>query len=353
MTEQTAAPTAAPEEPAAPAPEQELPSAGAEAAAAAEPVPATDVQAVEPVQVTEPVQAVEPVQVMEPVPVTEPVPAAESVPVTEPLAAPEQALAVAEPVPAPRSSRRVLRAVARWTAAVLVLGGLGTGTALGITSMERTDVPGLATEGDGRWDYPELSLPALPAGSPRPFNEANVAEIHHADLRKLLIPAPAGATADKKLTGGWVSTAQFVGEFRKDKRGELTQLLDDSALRHIAARGWTMPDGTRSRVYLLQFNSTAYAQGLRDDTYVSSTPGIPLDWPTDLQLDESWNAGGKVPETVVYAFGETKTGKGRIHEAYIQAGDTLALVIHSQQGKKIAEQVPFRQTLILQNQLLG
>ncbi|MFB7222004.1 hypothetical protein [Streptomyces sp. NPDC056227] len=303
MTEQTATPTAATEEPAAP--EQELPSTGAE-----------------------------------------PVPAA------EPLAAPEQAFPVAEPVPAPKPSRRVLRAVARWTAAVLVLGGLGTGTALGITSMERTDVPGLATEGDGRWDYPELSLPALPAGSPRPFNEANVAEVHHADLRKLLIPAPAGATADKKLTGGWVSTAQFVSEFRKDKRGELTQLLDDSALRHIAARGWTMPDGTRSRVYLLQFNSTAYAQGLRDDTYVSSTPGIPLDWPTDLQMDESWN-GGKVPETVVYTFGETKTGKGRIHEAYIQAGDTLALAIHSQQGEKIAEQIPFRQTLILQNQLLG
>ncbi|MFB6709702.1 hypothetical protein ACFCW6_33965 [Streptomyces sp. NPDC056333] len=346
MTEQTAAPTAAPEEPAAPAPEQELPSAGGEPAAAAEPVPATDVQAAEPVQVTD-------VQAAEPAPATEPVPAAGSVPATEPLAAPEQAFTVAEPVPAPKSSRRVLRAVARWTAAVLVLGGLGTGTALGITSMERTDVPGLATESDGRWDYPELSLPALPAGSPRPFNEANVAEIHHADLRKLLIPAPAGATADKKLTGGWVSTTQFVSEFRKDKRGELTQLLDDSALRHVAARGWTMPDGTRSKVYLLQFNSTAYAQGLRDDTYVSSTPGIPLDWPTDLQLDESWNAGGKVPETVVYAFGETKTGKGRIHEAYIQAGDTLALVIHSQQGKKIAEQIPFRQTLILQNQLLG
>ncbi|MGW6901670.1 hypothetical protein ACWGF2_34570 [Streptomyces sp. NPDC054919] len=346
MTEQTAAPTAATEEPAAPAPEQELPSAGAEPAAAAAPVPATDVQAAD-------VRAAEPVQVTEPVPAAEPVQVTEPVPVTEPLAGPEQALAVVEPVPAPKSSRRVLRAVARWTAAVLVLGGLGTGTALGITSMERTDVPGLATEGDGRWDYPELSLPALPAGSPRPFNEANVAEIHHGDLRKLLIPAPAGATADKKLKGGWVSTTQFVSEFRKDKRGELTQLLDDSALRHIAARGWTMPDGTRSKVYLLQFNSTAYAQGLRDDTYVSSTPGIPLDWPTDLQLDERWNAGGKVPETVVYAFGETKTGKGRIHEAYIQAGDTLALVIHSQQGKKIAEQIPFRQTLILQNQLLG
>ena len=148
MTEQTAAPIAATEEPTAP--EQELPPTGAEPAAAAEPVPAT-----EPVTATEPIAATV-------------VPATEPAAVTEPLVAPDQAPAVAEPVPASKSSRRVLRAVARWTAAVLVLGGLGTGTALGITSMERTDVPGLATEGDGRWDYPELSLPALPAGSPAP-----------------------------------------------------------------------------------------------------------------------------------------------------------------------------------------
>ncbi|MFF1835376.1 hypothetical protein ACFVXE_14375 [Streptomyces sp. NPDC058231] len=324
MSEQTAAPAAATDEPSAteqaaapaPAPAPELPAAAA-------PVP----------------PAVPPISEAPAPPAVPPAPAAAAWP--------------GEPVPAPRPPRRVLRAVARWTAAVLVLGGLGTGTALGITAMERTDVPGLATEGDGRWDYPELSLPALPAGSPRPFSDGNVAEVHHADLRKLLIPAPAGATADKKLTGGWVSTAQFVSEFRKDKRGELTQLLDDSALRHIAARGWTMPDGTRSKVYLLQFNSTAYAQGLRDDTYLSSTPGIPLDWPKELQMDESWKASGYAPETYVYAFGETKTGKGRIHEAYVQAGDTLALVIHSQQGKKIAEQIPFRQTLILQDQLLG
>lgn len=91
---------------------------------------------------------------------------------------------------AARPPRRVLRAVARWTAAALAFGVLGTGTAFGIASMERTDVPGLATEGDGRWDYPELTLPALPAGSPRPFSPGNPAEIHHADLRELLLPAP-------------------------------------------------------------------------------------------------------------------------------------------------------------------
>nr|WP_326592665.1 hypothetical protein [Streptomyces brevispora] len=71
----------------------------------------------------------------------------------------------------------------------LVLGGLRAGTAHTITSTERTDVPGLATEGDGRWDFPRLSLPALPPGAPRPFSDGNTAEVHHADLRRLLLPA--------------------------------------------------------------------------------------------------------------------------------------------------------------------
>lgn len=100
-----------------------------------------------------------------------------------------------------RPPRRVLRAVARWTAAVLVFGAAGAGTAYGITEMERTDVPGLATEDDGRWDYPALALPALPADKPRPYSDGNPSEIHHADLRELLLPAPAGVKVDKKLKG--------------------------------------------------------------------------------------------------------------------------------------------------------
>lgn len=260
------------------------------------------------------------------------------------------------PVPppaAPRPPRRALRAVARWTAAVLVLGGLGAGTAYSITSMERTEVPGLATQGDGRWEYPRLTLPALPAGAPRPFTPGNTAEVHHADLRKLLLPAPAGATVDEKLTGGWVSMARFLSEYREERRADLTQLLEDSALRHIAARGWSMADGTEARVYLLQFNSTAFAQAFLDDTFVSSAPGAPLDWPADLKLDESWGDSGRVPDTTAYAYGESSSGEGRIHEAYIGAGDTVALIIQSQPGKKNAALIPFHQTLILQNQLLG
>ncbi|MGW1844737.1 hypothetical protein [Streptomyces sp. NPDC001966] len=254
---------------------------------------------------------------------------------------------------APKPPRRVLRAVARWTAAALVLGGFGAGTAFGITSMERTDVPGLATESDGRWDYPELGLPALPAGSPRPYSDGNVAEIHHADLRRLLLPAPAGAIVDKKLDGGWVSTQRYLAEYAKDDRSDLAQTLKDSAPRHVAARGWSMPDGTSTRIYLVRFNSTAFAQSFMD-SIVSSGSGVQLAGAPETVLDEGWSGAGKVAGTSSYVYDEAKPyGEARVRHGYVAAGDTLALVVQSRKGKESTRSVPFHQTVILQNQLLG
>ncbi|MFJ2583931.1 hypothetical protein [Streptomyces sp. NPDC087538] len=257
------------------------------------------------------------------------------------------------PSPAPKPPRRVLRAVARWTAAALVLGGLGAGTAFGITSMERTDVPGLATESDGRWDYPELSLPALPAGSPRPYSDGNVAEIHHADLRRLLLPAPAGAVVDKKLDGGWVSTERYLSEYAKSSRSDLAQTLKDSAPRHVAARGWTMPDGTSTRIYLVRFNSTAFAQAFMDSIAGSGSEASLVGAPETV-LDEGWSGAGKVAGTSSYAYDEAKPyGEARVRHGYVVAGDTLALVVQSRKGEESTRSVPFHQTVILQNQLLG
>ncbi|MES9509695.1 hypothetical protein ABWJ92_25310 [Streptomyces sp. NPDC000609] len=260
----------------------------------------------------------------------------------------------AAPVPpSPKPPRRVLRAVARWTVAAVVLGGLGAGTAFGITSMERTDVPGLATGSDGRWDYPQLSLPALPAGSPRPYSDGNVAEIHHADLRRLLLPAPVGATVDKKLDGGWVSTERYLSEYAKDSRSDVAQTLKDSAPRHVAARGWTMPDGTSTRIYLVQFNSTAFAQYFMDSTSGSGSE-VPLVGAPGTVLDEGWSGAGKVPGTSSYVYDEAKPyGEARVRQGYVVAGDTLALVVQSRKGKESTPGVPFHQTVILQNQLLG
>ncbi|MFE2294271.1 hypothetical protein [Streptomyces sp. NPDC059452] len=262
--------------------------------------------------------------------------------------------AQAEPAPVPKPPRRVLRAVGRWTAAVLALGVLGTGTAFGIASLERTDVPGLATEGDGRWEYPKLSLPALPAGSPRPFSTGNTAEIHHADLRDLLLPAPAGAVPDKKLTGGWISTETFAAAYRPQNRPSVAQLLKDAAPRHIAARGWTMPDGTVSRVYLLRFNSTAFATRLLDDLYVGSSVGTPLDRTDAMELDDTWGSANDIENLSSFVFNEQAPfGAEHVRQAYTLAGDTVALIVHERPGKQEAERVPFQQTVILQNQLLA
>ncbi|MFE4371550.1 hypothetical protein ACFRMN_25545 [Streptomyces sp. NPDC056835] len=257
--------------------------------------------------------------------------------------------------PAPRPPRRVLRAVARWTAAAVVFAGLGTGAAYGISSMERTDVPGLATQDDGRWDYPRLSLPALPAGSPRPFTEGNTGEIHYTDPRELLLPAPAGASADKKLTGGWVSTEQYASEYAEDRRAGLRQALRDQAVRHIAARGWTMPDGTSSRVYLLRFQSAASAQEFKDAEIGSGADGgVPLVGAPTTDIDEGWSdsLASAVENTSAELFLEPAPyGGTQIRQAYVVAGDILALIVHEKKGGAAA--VPFRQTVILQNQLLG
>ncbi|MBT2444661.1 hypothetical protein J7E93_32120 [Streptomyces sp. ISL-36] len=257
------------------------------------------------------------------------------------------------PVPAASgATRRVLWAVARWTAAVVVCGGLGAGTALGITSMERTDVPGLATEHDGRWEYPTLRLPALPQGSPRPFSEGNDGEVHHADLRALLLPAPAGATVDPKRNGGWVALDQYLSLYRQDDRAALKEALADSALRHVAARGWTTPDGTTTRIHLLRFNSVAFAEAFKDDALkAGSVDGPLLEGVEGVQMESALASAVGVPYTALYSFVELPTGSEQTRWAYIQAGDTVALVTQSRKGDALL--VPFEQTVTLQNQLLG
>lgn len=57
----------------------------------------------------------------------------------------------------------------------------------------------------------------------------------------------------------------------------------------------------------------------------------------------------------MYAYEEIEPyGSVQTRQAYIRAGDTLALVLHEKPVKKgRAAAVPFHQTLILQDQLLN
>ncbi|MFI1723274.1 hypothetical protein [Streptomyces sp. NPDC020489] len=275
----------------------------------------------------------------------------------EPLVVPPLPEAPPQPVtPAAPKDRRVLRAVLRWTAAVAVFAVVGAGTAYGITRMERTDVPGLATESDGRWEYPQIVRPPLPSGSPSPFAEENTAGSHHADLRELLLPAPEGGKADTALDGkdGWLATKDFLAAYAsKEEQGTVHDLLTDHGLRHIAARGWTAPDGTRTRIYLLQFDTAAVADSLAQDQFTSSlAPPYALRDAEDVGLDEAFPMKVEVDNVQRYVYDEAKPfGAEHVRQAYLVAGDVLALVVQSRKGGAAA--VPFQQTVVLQSQLLG
>jgi hypothetical protein len=266
-----------------------------------------------------------------------------------PLSSPPQA-------PRPVNERRVLRAALRWTAAVAVFAVVGTGTAYGLTRMQRTDLPGLATASDGRWDYPQLEKPPLPTGSPAPLDEDNnKAGAHYADLRKLVLPAPDGAKADGALRGtdGWLAAKNFLAEYAsKDDRAEFGQKLTDDGLRHIAARGWTTPDGTRTRIYLLQFDTAAVADDLLNrDLAGAEAPTYPLRGATQYATDEGFPAGSEVKDVTLFPYAETAPyGPEQMRLAYLTAGDTLAVIVQSGKGRAAA--VPFRQTVTLQSELL-
>ncbi|MFJ4834868.1 hypothetical protein ACIP79_33910 [Streptomyces sp. NPDC088747] len=273
-----------------------------------------------------------------------------------PEAPPEVPDEHAAPAPPVRKDRRVLRAVLRWTAAVVVFAAVGTSAAYGITRMERTDVPGLATETDGRWEYPTISRPPLPSGSPGPFAEVNTAGAHYADLRKLLLPAPKDAKADAALRGedGWLPTKTFLAEYAtKYERDTVGQLLTDYGLRHIAARGWTTPDGTRTRIYLLRFGTAAVADELVSSELISyNSPVHAARGAEAVEADTGFAEDAQVADVVRYAYVETKPyGPEQVRQAYLSAADTIAVVLQSRKGS--AKTVPFQQTVTLQSQLLG
>ncbi|MER8015804.1 hypothetical protein ACIQ7S_21175 [Streptomyces griseoluteus] len=259
-----------------------------------------------------------------------------------------------EPPPArPGKDRRRTRAVLRWAAVVAVFALTGTGTAYGISRADRADLPGLATRTDGRWEYPTLVRPPLPAGSPGPLAERNKAGTHYADLRALRLPAPKNATVDKALSGadGWLPVRDFLAQYDGSERRQMGQELTDLGLRHVTSRGWTMPDGTRTRIDLLQFATAEVAEGSESVLVSYNGPLHPLrgasvfepeGFPEAARLDKVWLA----------AYAEAKPyGAERTRVAYAAAGDTVAMVTQSRPGGAAA--VPFWQTVTLQSELLA
>ncbi|MGW2298554.1 hypothetical protein [Streptomyces violaceorubidus] len=258
--------------------------------------------------------------------------------------------------PAPSGKdRRALRAVLRWTAAVAVFAAVGSATAYGITRMDRTDVPGLATASDGRWSYPTLTAAPLPSGSPGPFDEKNAAGAHYADLRDLLLPAPEGATADRKLRGndGWLRTETFLDEYLEEADRDALRLQTvDAGLRHIAARGWTAADGTHTRIYLLQFGTAAAVDDLITMQLAPyDRPAYAVRGAETVEPDEEFPEAATSDDVLTSFYAEAEPyGDEQVREAYLGAGDVMAVVLQSRAGG--AEEVPFQQTVALQTRLL-
>ncbi|GHA24386.1 hypothetical protein GCM10010372_25410 [Streptomyces tauricus] len=261
-----------------------------------------------------------------------------------------------EAQPKAKKDRRVLRAALRWTAAVVVFAALGTASAYGVTRLDRTDVPGLATASDGRWDYPRITRPPLPEGSPGPDDRSNRAGAHHADLRELVLPTPKGAKADTALRGedGWLPTKTFLAEYVKGDREPFGQLLTDYGLRHIAARGWTTPDGTHTRIYLLQFSTAAVVDELLVGELISyDTLRYELRGSPEMSGEGDGFPMVSEVDGVERVIGDEAKPYGAEHvrQAYLGAADTVAVVVQSRKGT--AKKVPFQQTVVLQSQLLG
>ncbi|WP_239516090.1 MULTISPECIES: hypothetical protein [unclassified Streptomyces] len=278
-----------------------------------------------------------------------------------PFAAPE--------VPAAPKDRRKLFAALRWTAAVLVFGAVGTGVAYEVTQPERTDIPGLSTKADGRWTYPALAKPVLPPGAALPFAKDNPDGIHYAGLTELLLPAPTGSTPDSALKlekDGVVTVDTFLEEYDAAAREKLKEEFGNEGLRQITARGWTTPDGTRTRVYLLRFHASGFV-----DKFGGCGSTAKLNGVVRLQSDEDWRkakssqrievgsdgaytgaASGSRSASEVSLYKEAKpTGDEQTALGCLQAGDVQAVILQNRKGEVAT--VPFHQTVILQYQLLG
>ncbi|MEY9870750.1 hypothetical protein ABH931_000204 [Streptacidiphilus sp. MAP12-33] len=247
--------------------------------------------------------------------------------------------------PKVRKERPWLRTVGRWATAVGVLAVVGTVTAALVTAPARTDLPGLKTPSDGRWAFPALTLPTLPPGNGQGNDDAQ--HVHRVDLRSLLLPAPAGATAESGLpgTGGWYPTSSLLGLFTSSSAFSVKEALQDAGLRHVAATGWTMPDGTHTEIYLQQFRSTSSAS---DADMEESVGGYLRAAPTAAG---SGNVNlSSLPAANIHAA-PAAGGQPAVTYAYLPVGDTEALVVMS--NPKQVPAVDFEQVVLLEHRLLS
>ncbi|MEV4948224.1 hypothetical protein [Streptomyces sp. NPDC053755] len=152
----------------------------------------------------------------------------------DPSSPPPEATPETAPEPATAQRRRVAR-TAGLIAVAAVLGLVG-GTAVGYgiqAEREPTPLPAL--------NQPALAYPSkpLPKGQePKPLSAAEDRGARTGgDLRKLLLPRPAGArAAEGRPEDGWMRVASYAGWYKDE--GYILELLNESRIRRVATRSW-------------------------------------------------------------------------------------------------------------------
>ncbi|MFB6839615.1 hypothetical protein [Streptomyces sp. NPDC056361] len=148
--------------------------------------------------------------------------------------------------PVARPRRRALRTVGLIAVAAVL--GLVGGTAVGYriqADRDPTPLPALNQVG--------LAYPAepLPEGEePEPLSaKEDLQSKAQGDLRKLLVPRPAGAKADGE--DGWVSLSTYVSDYTWPNEALKFQLRQN--IRRIASRSWRSGEYRTVTVNLLQY----------------------------------------------------------------------------------------------------
>ncbi|MFB7943840.1 hypothetical protein ACFC6L_02870 [Kitasatospora phosalacinea] len=302
-------------------------------------------------------------------------------PVVEETPVPVPAQGPAQPDPAQpgawaersRADRR-----RRWQVGGALLLAVVTGTAATVLVAlpERTDVPGLATPNDGRYAFPELTLPPLPVGASAPAGSE--LKTHAADLRALLLPLPAGAvattpsaapstspapsaSASASASGAPSSSASaepslppVAGRWIPCDRDAMLATDDAYALRlttdacrGAAAQGWTAADGTRTELRLFRFGSgdeaADYFAGAR---MMNRTKDVGT-----TRLDDDGVYPIAAGQADVRLSEERSGGAPTGSLCWLQSGDVVALVQMTNPHGVPAQ--AFRQVVALQSSLLA
>lgn len=209
--------------------------------------------------------------------------------------------------------RRVGRTIAL-IAAAAVLGIVG-GTAVGYgiqAEREPTPLPAL--------NQPDLAYPKpLPRGrKPAPLTAAEDRRVRtDGDLRKLLLPRPAGTKKSEFMSGdGWMSLPEYASDYESPSWALEYQL--ENKIRRIAATSWQKGEFKTTGIRLVQFRDSTVL-GAQD--HAETQIGVVED-----DIDDTGDAieGSATGRTFVMPV-HKKAGYMDIHEAraYFHRGDIM------------------------------